>query len=110
MMNDVNFIGITSTNWNDVKGTEVAPGIYKRSIWSGEKGKRAVVFEFEAGSKFPGVDAHLTGPEQIFVISGVFNDGENDHNEGSFINNPVGSAHIPQSKVGCIVLTTFPEG
>jgi len=39
-MNDVNFIGVTSTNWNDVKGTEIAPGIYKRSIWSGEKGKR----------------------------------------------------------------------
>ena len=109
-MTQVDFAGITSTNWNDVKGAEVAPGIVERSIWNGEGGRRAVVFEFKAGAKFPGVDAHLTGPEQIFVISGVFNDGKNDHNEGCFINNPVGSAHIPQSKLGCTLLITFPEG
>ena len=109
-MNNVSFTGITSTNWKDVKGKEVAPGIYERPIWNGSEGKRAVVFEFEAGAKFPGVDTHLAGPEQIFVIAGVFNDGENDHNEGSFINNPIGSAHIPQSEMGCTVLITFPEG
>ncbi len=72
--------------------------------------KRAVVFEFEAGVKLPGIDAHLSGPEQIFVISGVFNDGRNDYDEGGSINNPLGSAHIPQSKQGCTVLITFPEG
>ncbi|MBV1921702.1 MAG: cupin domain-containing protein [Pseudomonadales bacterium] len=109
-MNAVNFTGITSNNWKSVNKKQVAPGIYERSIWSGEEGKRAVVFEFEAGAKFPGVDTHLTGPEQIFVISGVFNDGRNDYDEGSFINNPLGSAHIPQSKQGCTVLITFPEG
>ena len=109
-MNTVNFTGVSSTNWMSVKGKEVVPGIVERKIWSGDKDKRAVVFAFEAGAKFPGIDAHLTGPEQIFVISGVFNDGENDHHEGSFINNPKGSAHIPQSKVGCIVLVSFPEG
>ena len=109
-MSVVNFTGITSTNWMDVKGKEVAPGIYERAIWGGEEGKRAYVYEFEAGATFPGVDAHLTGPEQIFVISGVFNDGENDHNEGSFIYNPLGSAHIPQSEDGCTVLIMFPEG
>jgi len=109
-MKGVDFYGVTSKNWKDVIRKEVAPGIYERSIWNGEHGKRAVVFEFEAGTKLPGLDAHLTGPEQIFVISGVFNDGENDHNEGCFINNPLGSAHLPQSKVGCTLLITFPEG
>jgi len=109
-MNTVNFTGVTSTNWQNIKGIEVATGIVERKIWAGNKGKRAVVYEFEAGAKFPGVDAHLTGPEQIFVISGVFNDGKNDHHAGSFINNPKGSAHIPQSEMGCIVLVTFPEG
>jgi len=109
-MNDVNFIGVTSTNWKNVEENEVVPGIYERAIWRGDKGKRAVVFEFKAGAKFPGIDVHLTGPEQIFVISGTFSDGQHEHKEGSFINNPVGSAHIPQSKTGCIVLITFPEG
>ena len=44
------------------------------------------------------------------MIPVVFNDGRNDYDEGRFINNPLGSAHIPQSKQGCTVLIAFPEG
>ena len=44
------------------------------------------------------------------MISGIFNDGKSDYAEGGFINNPLGSAHIPQSKQGITVLITFPEG
>lgn len=108
MDGQVNYEGITSTNWRDTQSKEVAPGIFERIIWEGEAGKRAVVFEFQVGAKFPSVDSHESGPEQIYVISGVFNDGQEDHPEGSFIHNPLGSAHIPQSKTGCIVLITFP--
>jgi len=107
---DVNFNGITSTNWKDVSSKEVAPNIFEREVWKGEAGKKAVVFEFKPGAKYPGIDLHQSGAEQIYVISGVFNDGRDDHKEGSFIHNPLGSAHIPQSKLGCVVLITFPEG
>ncbi len=108
MDGEVNYEGITSTNWRDTQSKEVAPGIFERIIWEGEAGKRAVVLEFQAGAKFPSVDSHQSGPEQIYVISGVFSDGQADYAEGSFIHNPLGSAHIPQSKTGCIVLITFP--
>ena len=112
MINDINLAGVTSTNWKNVKKKEIAPGVYEGSLWNGKDGKRALVFEFAPGAKFPKLDTHLSGPELIFVISGVFNDGKKDHDEGSFINNPTGSAHIPQSTVGCgcTVLVTFPEG
>jgi anti-sigma factor ChrR (cupin superfamily) len=110
MGSELNFNGVTSINWKDMQGREVAEGIYAFPLWEGEKGKRAVVLKFEANSKFPGVDSHLSGPEQIYVISGVFNDGKDDHREGSFIYNPIGSSHIPQSKIGCVILVTFPEG
>ena len=110
MSNEMNFDNVTSTNWKDLPGKEVATGIFERVIWNGDKGKRAMVFEFKAGAKFPGIEAHEIGPEQIYVISGIFNDGKENHTEGSFINNPVGSAHVPQSQQGCVVLVTYPEG
>ncbi len=110
MKDKMNFDGVSSVNWKDLPKNEVAPGIFERLIWSGKQGKRAIIFEFRAGSKFPGLDIHESGPEQVYVISGIFNDGRDDHPEGSFINSPLGSAHVPQSKEGCIVLVLFPEG
>ncbi len=109
-MNDMNFDGVISSSWKEKQSKEVVKGIHERIIWEGSDGKRAVVFEFKAGAKFPGLDLHDTGPEQIYVISGIFNDGREDHVEGSFIHNPMGSAHVPQSKTGCVVLITYPEG
>lgn len=110
MSNNLNFEGVTSVNWRNIPGSEVATGIFERVLWKGDKGKRAIVFEFKAGSKFPGIEVHEAGPEQIYVISGMFNDGKKDHAAGSFINNPIGSAHVPQSQQGCVVLVTYPEG
>jgi len=109
-MDKVNYEGITSVNWMDIPSVEVAPGIFERKIWGDDSGQRAFVLEFKLGAQYPGIDAHLSGPEQLYVISGVFNDGKHDYKEGTFINNPVGSAHIPQSKTGCIVLVLLPEG
>ena len=106
----VNFDGVTSTNWKNLPSSEVVTDIFERVLWKGDNGKRAIVFEFKAGAKFPGIETHEKGAEQIYVISGVFNDGRENHAEGAFINNPVGSAHIPQSSEGCVVLVIYPEG
>lgn len=110
MSNEMNFDGVSSANWKDLPGNEVATGIFERVLWKGDEGKRAIIFEFKAGAKFPGIEVHASGPEQIYVISGIFNDGRQDHAVGSFINNPIGSAHIPQSQQGCVVLVIYPEG
>ena len=53
---------------------------------------------------------HEDGPEQVYVLSGIFNDGREDHQAGTFLHHPKGSAHVPQSKVGCTLLVMFPEG
>jgi len=110
MSNEMNFDGVTAANWQDLPGKEVATGIFEYVLWNGDKGKRVIVFEFKAGAKFPGIETHELGPEQIFVISGIFCDGREDYTEGSFIFNPIGSAHVPQSQQGCVVLVTYPEG
>ncbi len=55
----------------------------------------------------PALDVHVPGPEEVFVVSGVFNDGAHDYPAGSFIHNPAGSSHVPQSKEGCVLFVFF---
>lgn len=110
MSDSINLEGVVSANWQDIVPDEVAPGIYERQLWTGENGSKASVYEFTPGAVFPGIDTHENGPEQIYVASGVFNDGETDHPAGTFIHQPKGTSHIPQSEHGCVVLVIFPEG
>lgn len=109
-MQSLNYTGITAKNWKEVPEEEVLPGIFQKHILDGEAGKKAHVLEFKPGAKYPGIHAHEDGPEQLYIISGVFNDGQKDYPEGSFINNPKGTSHIPQTETGCTVLVLLPEG
>ena len=54
------------------------------------------------------IDSHNLYDEHIYVISGVFNDGINNYEKGSYIVNPKGTAHLPQSQEGCTILVTYP--
>lgn len=53
---------------------------------------------------------HEPGPEEVHVVSGVFNDGVRDYPAGTFIHNPAGSSHVPQSETGCTLFLFYPEG
>ncbi len=110
MTEEMNFEGVLSVNWQDVETEEAAPGITQRILWQGDNDKRVVVVEFQPGAVFPGLDVHGPGPEQVFVISGDFNDGRDIFKAGDFIHNPAGSAHIPKSETGCVLLVIYPEG
>ena len=101
MIDKMNFDGVAVCNWQDIEPVEGAPG---------ENNKRIDVYEFEPGAIYGALDVHETGPEQVYVISGVFSDGRSDHKAGTFLHHPVGSAHVPQSKTGCVLLVIFPEG
>jgi anti-sigma factor ChrR (cupin superfamily) len=105
--------GVVATHWQALPAVEIfkgLPGIRKRVLWRGSKGELALVVEIDAGQRFPELDVHAPGPEEVFVVSGVFNDGAQDHPAGTFIHNPAGSAHLPQSKDGCVLFLFFPEG
>tara|TARA_R110002072_G_scaffold234185_2_gene391727 strand:- start:18065 stop:18400 length:336 start_codon:yes stop_codon:yes gene_type:complete len=111
MSNELNFAGAVVADWNNIDATECAEGITERVLWEGENGKRASVFEFKAGAVYPGIiEVHEAGPEQVFVISGVFNDGREDFHAGSFLHLPKGTAHAPKSDAGCVLLVLYPEG
>jgi quercetin dioxygenase-like cupin family protein len=55
-------------------------------------------------------DHHSPGTEEVYVVSGVFNDGVNDYPAGTFLHAPAGSWHIPQSTEGCVLFVFYPRG
>jgi anti-sigma factor ChrR (cupin superfamily) len=95
---------------SDVPVLDRFAGFRVRTLWSGANGAKAQLVEMEPGAKWQGVETHEPGPEEVFVVSGVFNDGVRDYPAGTFIHNPAGSAHVPQSAGGCVLFLFYPEG
>lgn len=106
----MNKSGIVWSNTSDAPVRELFEGIRLLSLWTGENGASAQVVEIDPGKCWGQLDFHEPGPEEVYVISGVFNDGVRDYPPGSFIHNPAGSSHIPQSKTGCTLFVFYPEG
>ena len=100
---------IAYANWHSQPMQEVFPGIKATDLWQGEDKGKAVVVNIEPGSKWQGVDVHETSSEEIFVVSGVFNDGKQDYEAGTFIHYPLGSSHVPQSDKGCVLFVFYPD-
>lgn len=89
---------------------ELFRGIRLRPLWEGANGAKAHVLEIDPGCRWEGLDVHEPGPEELYVVSGVFNDGVRDYPAGTFIHNPAGSSHVPQSETGCVLFVYYPEG
>ena len=81
-----------------------------RMLWEAANGAKAQVVDIDAGACWEGIDVHEPGPEEVYVVSGIFNDGVRDYPAGTFIHNPAGSSHVPQSKTGCTIFVFYPEG
>lgn len=102
--------GYTSSNVADAPVHEVCPGIRVRALWKGTNGATANVLEMDPGTTWPGRDVHAPGPEEAFVISGVFNDGAREYPAGTFLHAPAGSWHVPTTGTGCSLFVFYPEG
>jgi anti-sigma factor ChrR (cupin superfamily) len=100
---------IISANWKEQAMQEIFTGIHACQLWVEKTGAKAVVVKIEPGGKWQGYDVHEQGSEEIFVIEGIFNDGERDYPAGTFIHNPIGSRHIPQSNTGCLLFVFYPK-
>jgi anti-sigma factor ChrR (cupin superfamily) len=101
---------MTSVRAEDSPAIERVPGFRVRTLWRGATGAHAQLVEIEAGACFDGIEVHQPGPEEVFVVSGVFNDGVRDYPAGTFIHAPAGSSHIPQSSTGCVLFLFYPKG
>ncbi|MFB8276560.1 cupin domain-containing protein [Nocardia colli] len=110
MTTELNMSGYEWSNAQDAAVRELFPGIRARSLWAGDNGAKAYFLELDPNSCWSGIDVHEPGPEEVFVVSGVFNDGVRDYPAGSFIHAPAGSSHIPQTTTGCTLFVFYPEG
>ncbi len=102
--------GYTSAAVAESPVRELFPGIRLRSLWQGESGAHAHVLEMDPGSTWPRRDVHEPGPEEVYVVAGVFNDGARDYPAGTFLHAPAGSWHIPNSATGCTLFLFYPQG
>ncbi|GAC69119.1 cupin domain-containing protein [Gordonia soli] len=102
--------GYESSNAATIPSREVLPGVRLRRLWTGANGAHANVLEMDAGSGWPRRDVHEPGPEEVYVVDGVFDDGAREYPAGSFLHAPAGSWHVPQTRVGCTLFLFYPEG
>lgn len=64
-----------------------------------EVGRATSIVRYEAGASF---DSHVhDGGEEIFVLSGTFEDEHGSYPQGTYVRNPIGSQHAPKSTEGC---------
>lgn len=93
----------------DAEERELFPGVQLVPLWKSAAGASAQVLKIEPGCSWVGVDNHDSGPEEVYVVEGAFNDGVQDYPAGSFIHNPKGSSHIPQSAEGVPFSFSIPK-
>lgn len=101
--------GYQSAFVDDTAAEEILPGVRVRRLWNGPEAK-AVILEMDPGSIFPEKDIHDPGPEEVYVLDGVFNDGAQDYPAGTFLHAPAGSWHIPSTTIGCRLFLFYPQG
>jgi anti-sigma factor ChrR (cupin superfamily) len=106
----MNLEGVVWSRVKDAPVRELNAGVRIRTLWKGENGAKALIFEVDPGCRLEELDVHEPGPEEVFVLSGVFNDGVRDYEAGTFIHHPAGTSHVPQSEAGCKLFVFFPEG
>lgn len=97
-----------------VAGAQIAlnspgAGVRVRTLWQ-DGVKRALEVELDPGAQWPGIDYHVPGPEEVYVLSGDFDDGANVYRAGAFLHHPAGSSHSPRSVEGCRLFVFYPEG
>lgn len=78
-----------------------AAGVDRRMLYreGAEVARATSIVRYAAGSAFP---PHVhTGGEEIFVLSGTFQDEHGDYPAGSYFRNPPGTSHSPAAAEGC---------
>lgn len=86
----------------DVDPIELFPGVTIQPLWQGDNGAKALITTIAPGAVWAGEDHHRPGPEEVYVVSGVLNDGVNDYPAGTFLHAPAQSCTFPsQTRAAC---------
>jgi len=77
------------------------PGVDRRMLdrIGGEVARATSIVRYAPGSRF---SSHTHGGgEEFLVLDGVFSDETGDYPAGTYVRNPIGTAHAPHSEPGC---------
>ena len=86
-------------DWVDTRLAGVQRRMLERA--GAEQGRATTIVRYAPGSAF---SSHVhDGGEEFIVLEGVFSDQSGDFGAGSYVRNPVGSAHRPHSIGGCTI-------
>jgi len=79
------------------------PGVERQMLDRiGEEVARATsIVRYAQGSRFS--EHTHGGGEEFLVLEGVFSDASGDYGPGSYVRNPIGTAHAPWSALGCTI-------
>jgi anti-sigma factor ChrR (cupin superfamily) len=79
------------------------PGVHRVMLdrVGAEQARATSIVRYDAGSDFP-AHSHPDG-EEIFVLEGVFSEGDQHYPTGWYLRNPPGSSHQPSSKPGATI-------
>jgi len=100
----------------DAERHDVGNGIVVHRLYrSGPEptARRALLVRFPPGARWPGVDVHDPGPEDLYVVSGTFRGltaEESVHGPGSFVHLDPGTSHSPSTETGGDLFVYYPEG
>ncbi|MDA1100626.1 MAG: cupin domain-containing protein [Proteobacteria bacterium] len=80
-----------------------AKGVQRRMLDrdGAEQGRATSLVRFASDSYFP--EHSHPGGEEYLVLEGTFSDDGGDCNTGTYVRNPVGSAHTPFTRDGCVI-------
>ena len=84
-------------------------GVARRKLdrIGGEVARATSLVRYDAGSRF---SEHVhSGGEEFFVLEGVFSDEHADYPAGTYVRNPIGTAHSPHSDEGCIIFVKLQQ-
>jgi ChrR Cupin-like domain len=75
--------------------------------------RRALLVTFPPRSRWPGVDVHEPGPEDVYVVSGTFHGltgAGSTHEAGTFLHFEAGTSHSPSTDTGGELFVYYPAG
>lgn len=84
-------------------------GVERRKLEreASESGRATTLVRYAPNSHF---SPHThTGGEEFLVLEGVFSDETGDFGPGSYVRNPIGSAHRPHSDEGCVIFVKLDQ-
>lgn len=91
--------GLRPIGIDDVTPIAVGPGCWRRDL-PGRDGLRIWVVDMDPGARWPHVDEHDAGGEDVLVVTGELIEGDARFGPGTFLSFAALSAHQPRTESG----------